>query len=237
MLIADKTTKVVTHGELELIPAPLPTDTWCPIPHHKVLSMALESLDMMRFEVKSMNLVVAKGGHEFFGTLDIAAELADGVRLSVGIRNATNKAFSAAVCSGERVLVCSNLAFVGEHTFSHKHTLNVERKLYVGMLEAVKALREYRETSAARIAALQSRALGEDQANSLILRSYEKGIVGARMLKPLIDEWRTPSYTEFESRNAWSLMNAFTHVMKERQGQQPIQSAAETMAFQHMLAV
>jgi hypothetical protein len=36
---------------------------------------------------------------------------------------------------------------------------------------------------------------------------------------------------------AWSLVNCYTTVLKERQRAQPVQAAMETVAFQEMLAV
>jgi hypothetical protein len=60
-------------------------------------------------------------------------------------------------------------------------------------------------------------------------------ISNAGHLPKLITEYREPSYEEFETRTTRSLFNAFTHVLKDRQKQQPIAAAAETMEFQRLL--
>ena len=53
----------------------------------------------------------------------------------------------------------------------------------------------------------------------------------------LIKEWREPRYEAFQPRTAWSLLNCYTTVLKDRQRTQPVQAAMETVAFQEMLAV
>jgi hypothetical protein len=237
MVLLDKGARRVTYGELETLSTPPATGSWHPIGHAKVLSTVLENLDMLWFEIKSMDLAIAKEGRQFFGTLDITSEVAEGVRLAVGVRNSVDKSLSAAMCCGERVIVCSNLMFGAEIQIARKHTANVERDFGYGVLEAIKRLRDYQRTSGDRVGRLRGLELTDDRANSLILSSFETGIVGARLLPALIKEWREPSYEEFQPRTAWSLLNCYTTVLKDRQRTQPVQAAMETVAFQEMLAV
>lgn len=235
MLYAEKGTESVTPGELELIPAPLATDTWKPVSHARVLDMAVTTLSRMGFAITSMDLITAKGGAQFFGVLDLHSEVSEDITLAVGVRNSTDKTLSAALCAGERVMACSNLAFASEVSISRKHTAYVERDFHERISDAVCQLRQYRDSAAERIKTFKLSHLDEDRANSLILQAYEKGIVGARLVKPLIKEWREPSFFDFRHRNAWSLLNAYTHVIKGRQQEQPIVSALETMDFQEFL--
>ena len=82
---------------------------------------------------------------------------------------------------------------------------------------------------------MQSEALSEDAANSLILQTYEKEIVGPRLLPTVIDQWRHPKHDEFAPRNVWSLMNAYTEALKPRQLSQPTAAAHETIRLQRLL--
>ena len=74
-------------------------------------------------------------------------------------------------------------------------------------------------------AANRARVVGDraspDRADSLILRSYEKGIISALQLPLVLKEWREPSFEDFQPRTTWSLFNAFTSVLRERATLQP----------------
>ncbi len=82
----------------------------------------MEAMTSFGFTVQREQLTVTKEGKRFFGTLDLVSTLADGVTLSVGIRNSVDKSFPIGFCAGSRVLVCDNLAFHGELLVTRKHT-------------------------------------------------------------------------------------------------------------------
>ena len=71
--------------------------------------------------------------------------------------------------------------------------------------------------------------------DALILRAYEKGIVGAHQLARVVHEWRNPAFEEFRQRTAWSLFNAFTSALRERSVEQPHAFAVQTMQLNGLL--
>jgi hypothetical protein len=86
-----------------------------------------------------------------------------------------------------------------------------------------------------RIATMMYTALTPEQADSFILRSFEKGIISAPQLPKIIQEWRQPSFEEFAPRTVWSLLNAFTTVLGDRAIKQPSQFAVQTMRLNALL--
>lgn len=96
-------------------------------------------------------------------------------------------------------------------------------------------LGQYREAEAKRIKWFRNTELSPDRANSLILQAYEGGIIGARLLPDMIQQWRQPNHPEFKERTAWSLPNAFTEVLKDRQRRQPSRAAHETITLQKLI--
>ncbi len=155
--------------------------------------------------------------------------------MSIGIRNSTDRSTPIGFAAGERVFVCDNLAFSSEVVVSRKHTRFGERRFNDALSRAVLGLRQYQDVAAKRIEALQRFDLSEDAANSYLLQAAEKGVVGWRLLPQVIHEWRNPSHEEFKPRNAWSLFNSFTEVIKDRQKTQPARAAAETIQLQKLL--
>src|SRR5262249_61967181 len=77
--------------------------------------------------------------------------------------------------------------------------------------------------------------LTADQADALILRAYEKGIIGAHQLPKVLHEWRNPTHEDFAVRTAWSLFNAVTAAMRDYAVSQPHSFAVQTMRLNGLL--
>jgi hypothetical protein len=131
--------------------------------------------------------------------------------------------------------VCDNLAFSSEIVVARKHTRYGETRFHEAICQAVKSLGQYREVEAGRIRRFQNTDLTDDQSDSLMLRAFEKGVVSSLLLPRVIKEWRHPTFEEFEPRTVWSLFNAFTTVLGERQRTNPQQFASLTIRLQEML--
>lgn len=229
--------RLVTKGDLELIPVPPKTQTWFPVRHFDVLDAVEETIGAAGFNVRSMQLSISREGRRFFGVLDLSSLVAEAVSLSVGIRNSNDKSFPIGFCIGNRTFVCDNLAFSSEIVISKRHTRFGEDRFREGIANVVAKLRDYQQFETQRIERLQQQELSDERADATILRAWDKGIVGTRMLRPLIDQWRTPAYEDFLPRTAWSLLSAYTHVAKNRQRLYPNRAALEVMQFQNLLAV
>ena len=105
-LIAHAGARVVSLEELEHVEAPPSTDTWFPIRHSQVLHSAIETLGEAGFQVQRNQLALSRNDARFFATLDLAAVIAPGVQLAVGLRNSCDKSLPVAFCAGTRVTVC-----------------------------------------------------------------------------------------------------------------------------------
>jgi hypothetical protein len=226
---------MVEFDELDSVEAPEATASWFPLKHSTVLSRVAETLQASGYDIARQQLGLSADNHRFFGTLDLHTSVADGVSLMIGIRNSTDQTMPIGFAAGERIFVCDNGAFSSEVVIARKHTRNGERRFNDALSRAVLGLRQYASVAAERIERLQSLSLSEDAANSLLLLSAERGIVGWRLLPKVIAEWRKPRHEEFAPRTAFSLLNAFTEVLKDRQMSQPARAASETIQLQRLL--
>jgi len=229
-----KGAREVTLDELSLIEAPPATETWFPVKHALVLDTVAETLTASGFTIDEMRLSVARDNQRFFGTLRLQNRIAEGVSLAVGLRNSTDKSFPIGFCVGERVFVCDNLAFASEIVIARKHTRFGQTRFNEAVSQAVVGLHQYRITAAERIARLQQWELSAEVADSLILRAYESGVVGTRLLPAILRHWREP-ITDFAPRTGWSLLNAFTSALKDRQRLSPQEAAMQTIQLQRLL--
>jgi len=228
--------RAVTRDELALISAPDPTDTWFPIRHGDVLDTVEDMLESSGFAIAKTQLSVAKDDKRFFGVLDLRSPIADGISLSVGLRNSTDKSFPIGFACGTRVFCCDNLAFSAEIVISKRHTRFGRDRFNEGTAKAVSALHQFRAVEGQRIEAMRTRRLTDDEANSIILQAGEK-VVGWRAVPKILQEWREPAYEEFRPRTAFSMLNCMTEVLKSRFEKHPNRAAYETIELQQLLAV
>ena len=145
----------VQRMELATIEAPSPTKTWYPIAHRAILDSVWSTLEGAGFQIRQSRLSVSHGDARFFGTLDLATPISDGVALAVGIRNSTDQSFPIGFCCGQRVFVCDNLAFTSEIVVSKKHTRFGQERYLEGLASAVGSLNQYRESAACWISQLR----------------------------------------------------------------------------------
>lgn len=234
-LVLHRGAREVPRQELVSVEAPESTETWFPVKHSVVLDAVEETLGNAGFIVEHSWLSLSKGNHRFFGVLHLQTLLAEGVHLSVGVRNSTDKCFPLGFVAGSRVFTCDNLSFSSEIEVAKRHTVNGERRYREGITHAVSSLEQFQTAEATRIAQMRERLLSEDEANSFMLRSFESGMVGARLLPRLIHAWRNPSHEEFRPRTAFSLLNAYTDVVKPRFRLQPHRASYEMLRFQALL--
>ena len=145
-------------------------------------------------------------------------------------------------CGRSRQVATSDDSFSGDLSLrativiSTRHSRFGSDRFREGIAAAIGQLSDYRTLEAQRISQLQARELPDRAAESIVFRAWEQGFVGTRLLRPPLDEWRHPTFDEFEARTAWSMLAAFTHVVKERQRRYPTKAAWEVMQFQAILA-
>ncbi len=226
--------RVVTREELDRVEAPSPTETWFPVKHSLVIDTVGQSLQAAGFRVERMNFALSRNDARLFATMDLASSLATGVNLAVGIRNSTDKSLPLGFVAGARVFVCDNMAFRSELLVTRKHTRNGTTRFQEAICQATQSLVQFREIESHRIRRFQHLELSDVKADSILLRSYEQGVVSHRLLPRVIKEWRTPSFEDFSGRTAWSLLNAFTGVLGERLRSNPQQFAALTIRLQDL---
>lgn len=224
----------VTRQELAIIPAPASTKTWFPVPHGEVARTVENQLSDSGFTVREASYAVSRDRLRMFGTLDLESAVAPGVTLAVGVRNSNDQSFPIAFAAGNRVMVCDNLSFHGESVVSRKHTRFGVGRFTEALSRAVYALHAFQETESRRIGLMQSHELSSVQADSFILQAYERGILGARYLDAVIQEYRKPRHAEFSAPTVWSLLNAFTEALKPRLAQ-PGAYAKQTIQLQGLL--
>lgn len=235
-MVLHRGARQVTLDELAAVPVPAPTKRWYPLGHAAVLGRVKQTLVEFGYEVRRESLALTRNDARFFGTLDLASELAEGVALSVGVRNSVDQSLPLGFCAGSRVFVCDNLAFSAELLVRRKHTRFGEQRFGEDIAAAVERLGGHLEIERSRIARMQSTTVPGDVAESYILRAFERGIVPPRHLAAAIREWRHPSFDQFRDGSFFSLLNCLTTVLGGTAPGDPQKHAFRTMRLTAMLA-
>jgi hypothetical protein len=227
--------RTVNRDELAAVPTPPSTRTWFPVGHLTVLTTVEQTLRAAGFNPTREGLALSREGARFFATIDLESPLAPGVHLAVGLRNSLDKSLPIGFCAGSRVVVCDNLAFSSEVVVARKHTRFGRDRYTEALARAVGGLSDFQKAEAQRIERFQQTPVSDTEAESLMLRAYERDVVSYRLLPRVIAEWRAPSYEEFRTPTLWALMNAFTTVLGSRQRTNPQQFSHLTIRLSDLL--
>ena len=204
------------------------TNTHVTIPHIEVVRQTLDRLAGLGVEIKSEAHALSHENNRYFGvfgignksvTLPVAgsdgASAQDGYEMVLGLRNSHDCTFPAGLALGSRVFICDNLAFSGEVKISRKHTRYIMRDLPKLIMLAVGKVLGQRQLMVDRVQKYQEYEIDDAKAHDLVIRSLDHGVIGCQKIEKVLREWRKPAHEEFQPRNAWSLFNSFTEVMKD----------------------
>lgn len=208
----------VTREQVICVHTPNPTDTWFPIPHISLVECVEKALHAANMRVVNESHALTAEGNRYFGLLQVSnCRETEDFTYVLGLRNANDRSFKAAMVAGAEVFVCDNLSFNGEVRIDHKHTKNILNKLPVLASRAMGLLAEKWTTMTDRIARYKTTELSDAQAHDFTIRSLDAGACTLLQLPKILQEWRTPRHPEFVAagKTAWRLFNAFTEIGKD----------------------
>lgn len=212
MLIAHCGTRKITREELALIPVPQATRTHQPLAHHSIVEALVESLAFRHIAVVREEYAVSPDGARMFGVLDLNTEW-NGVRFSIGLRNANDKSMRLGMTIGYRVMVCDNMSFKGDFApVFHKHTRRLDL-LDVISIGVDKMQRGFAPLKA-QIGEWQHRMISDDAARLIIYRAFLEERFPRNIMAEVHQQYFQPEHEDFKARTLWSLSNAFTTAFK-----------------------
>lgn len=214
-LLAHRGTARINREELKLITTPEATRTHQPLGHRQIIDALLETLSFRHIQVTRDEYAVTLDGMRMFGVLELETEFR-GVRFSIGIRNANDKSMRLALTVGYRVLVCDNMAFMGDFTpIFHKHSKRLDLIDVVSI--GVDKIQRNFDPLRRQITEWQERPLADEKAKLIIYNAFvEAGLSIPKHLVHAVHKlYFEPSYEDFRPRTLWSLSNAFTSAFKK----------------------
>jgi len=230
----------VGYEALQRLPAPNAlSERHNPVPHVQVVDIVLDKLDKLNYTIDEARYGLDDHG-DMFGYLKLHKEGEDnGVFKNVlGIRNSHIKRFASQLGAAASVMVCDNLSFhaCDGNEARHKHTKNILNVL-PGRIDAMlHNVQNNWKSQAKRYDMYQDTELDETGMHRVIGSAIDnKAIAPSKALK-VLTEYKNPRHDEFSPRNAWSMFNAFTEILKETPAQLQDRSIKLHTVFDQLLS-
>lgn len=210
----------VTREQVACAATPPRSDTWCPIPHDRLLEQVQTTLAGNGLTVVNEAHALSPDGDRYFGLLELASSPGDAgdYRLVVGVRNSHDKTYPAGLALGSAVTICDNLAFSGEISLARRHTAHIDRDLPAFVQRAVGRLGDLRTHQDRRIDAYRNTSLSDPSVHDLAVRAVDARVVPVTRLPAVLEQWREPRHPEQAEggKTAWRFFNAVTETIKGR---------------------
>jgi hypothetical protein len=205
----------VDRGRLCQITTPKPTLTWTPLPHSRLMDSVEGQLEKRGYRVHDSTCLLTHGGDRFLGTVSISNRENLGYRRMIGARNSHDKSLAAGLVAGAKVTVCSNGWFFGDEiALSRKHTSRLFDDLDERIEAGFSRIFDEWEKNDLRVMNYREKQLDDKEAHDLVIRSVDAQALAPSAIPKVLREWREPWHSEFVPRNAWSLFNGFTEILK-----------------------
>jgi hypothetical protein len=198
------------------VETPEKTDSFTPICHHALVLMVRSAIEAAGLTIVLEEHSLARGGQRYFGGFAVTGAGIDGTdrQVVIGLRNSHDKAFAAAICIGNRMLVCENLCFSSDVKLARRHTVNIMADLPRVIADAIGRVVSHWNDMGKRIEAYKATPITDAQACELVIKLVDSKAFTARDIYAAVQEFRKPRHADFEGSTLWSLYNAITELLK-----------------------
>jgi hypothetical protein len=100
---------------------------------------------------------------------------------------------------------------------------------------AVASLSSFKDAEQDRIRRMMEMELTPSAASHVILMAFRRGIISTLQIPKVCEAWENPPHDEFKARTAWSLMNAFTEVLRDRAVSAPQAFVSQTIRLNGLM--
>jgi len=218
----------VDFAEVQESETPEATRTHTPIPHSHLVDLVRDGLGRANMSIVEESHALTHDANRYFGLFRIGTGGAESKDYGavMGLRNSHDKTFPSALAFGANVFVCDNLSFNGEVKLGRKHTVHIMRDLPSLVSRTIGKLTDAWGLQEQRFEAYRNHELSRSEAHDVIIESFRAGACTGTQIRKVIDQWHAPNHPEFKPRNAWSLFNAFTEVLKGNLNELPKRTQA-----------
>ena len=208
--------KKVPLEQLIGVETPVATESFTPIPHFNLVQLTREAITRAGLTILEEEHSLARDNLRYFGGFALTGADIQGAdrQVVLGLRNSHDKSFAAAICIGNRMIVCENLCFASDIKLARRHTVNILTDLPRVLADAVGRVVSHWNDMTKRIEFYKSLEITDALAADLMVRLVDGKAFPQRDIYPCIQEFRNPRHEEFKGGTLWTLYNAITETLK-----------------------
>lgn len=202
-----------TELQVMEIPTPPATRTFRPLPHRALIESLANACDRHSIAVTGKHYSLGREGNRMFGAWEIEQGQTRG---AIGFRNANDKSMAVGLTSGDKVMVCSNMAFSGQWIEFRKHTSGMGMFRLHHMVESalgqimdlIRAFVKWHES-------LHEYELTKNQGRLMSFCAVEKGVIPPSAIGEVIDLYHNPETGKYEP-TLYGWHGAITETLRDR---------------------
>lgn len=211
--------ELIEYEALRQIPTPPATASHVPVEHYRLVELVRGTLAMFGHEIVEEHHAIDHDGARYFGLMSLRSTYT-GYTDTLGLRNSHDKSTPVGIAFGSQVLVCSNLAFIGDHVIRRRHTVNAKRELPGLLMEIIEPLALQREAQHKTFELYQNTPIGDAIADQAIMAMYRQGVINLTRIGDVVKQWDEPEY-DWGDKSAWRLFNAATYALTGKVAENP----------------
>lgn len=206
---------------------------WKGLPHYELVSGIQDEISDHGWDIEGVRLSVGNDGADLLGAFDVSfpdRPCVDGQTYSLGFTSSNARKRKLRFFAGSRVEICSNGMVSGEVLLEHRHVRNLD--LYTSLSDVADQFYERSGQLKSDVKRLRSMGLSARHSDQLLMATGRAEIMPWSRLGMVVKEYDNPTFSEFRERNAWSLMNAFTYIVKQNS---PVKQINQILSFRNLL--
>ena len=199
----------------QITTTPDKTRSYNPVPHYTGVSLVEDALTKRRFTLSEPRHYVSKNRKQFWSMYAVShtnlPNTGGQFQWEIAVRNSYDRTMSFGLAVGTRIFVCTNGMMEADSFMRTRHTKNVWDRVPELIQASVSNIFNEAKSTSLRFEAYKNADAHSDQyVDHVIVEAMRRGIINPAGIDEVQKHWRTPQHPEFEDRNVWSLMNAFT---------------------------
>jgi hypothetical protein len=190
------------------------SERYQPVEHSKLADTIISQITDLGLNIKRDTWGVSDDYYSVFGEVVLNNVIENPeMEFTIGVRASNQMKFPITLVGGGNVLICSNLMICGEVMLKKKHTKNLDLDTSIrNGLDKCIGLGGQLDNEVLK---MKETEVAESKVHQIMMKSAIDGIISYSHLRDVYKEWKTPSHSEFNPRNEWSLYNCYTEVIKK----------------------
>jgi hypothetical protein len=227
-----------TLEDLREIPVVRPDNagaTWMGMQHGELVDGILDDIALRGWQTTDMKFSTARDGADLVGAIGVLPTGSEidtpaGIGFGVGFMTSNARRKALRMYVGGTVAVCHNGLATGSIVLQKKHSVRTD---LAAEIEA--AMDKYTLAAAGMagmVARLQEKPIDAPTASDLLAQAGERDLMPRKYLWDVSREFHRPSHPEHGTGTAWTLVNAFTEIVKRNP---PTRQLHQMDAFQRLV--